>query len=86
MKSLRTSSTPEFRPAGRVLAGVLPPTPLSPRLFPLPWLSPPSPPPGPMQSPHLTAAASPAELLRMSCGLEASEDLIADIAQALDKV
>jgi len=28
----------------------------------------------------------PAELVRMSCGLESSEDLIADIAQALDKI
>ena len=28
----------------------------------------------------------PAELVRMSCGLESSEDLIADIAQALDEV
>ena len=26
------------------------------------------------------------ELVRMSCGLESAEDLIADIAQALDKV
>ena len=32
------------------------------------------------------AAGVPAELVRMSCGLESSEDLIADIAQALDKI
>ena len=34
----------------------------------------------------LAAAGVPAELVRMSCGLESSEDLIADIAQALDKI
>ena len=32
------------------------------------------------------AAGVPAELVRMSCGLESSEDLIADIAQALDQI
>ena len=32
------------------------------------------------------AAGVPAELVRMSCGLEYSEDLIADIAQALDQI
>ena len=35
---------------------------------------------------QLAAAGVPAELVRMSCGLESSEDLIADIAQALDKI
>ena len=35
---------------------------------------------------HDTIAGVPAELVRMSCGLESAEDLIADIAQALDKV
>ena len=39
-----------------------------------------------MNDEQLKAAGVPAELVRMSCGLEASEDLIADIAQALDKV
>ena len=32
---------------------------------------------------QLEAAGIPAGLVRMSCGLEASEDLIADLAQAL---
>ncbi|MFI3168746.1 MAG: O-acetylhomoserine aminocarboxypropyltransferase/cysteine synthase family protein [Faecalibacterium sp.] len=35
---------------------------------------------------QLKAAGVPAELVRMSCGLESSDDLIADIAQALDKI
>ena len=35
---------------------------------------------------QLRAAGVPAELVRMSCGLESSEDLIADIAQALDQI
>ena len=35
---------------------------------------------------QLAAAGIPAGLVRMSCGLESSEDLIADIAQALDKI
>ena len=35
---------------------------------------------------QLAAAGVPAELVRMSCGLESAEDLIADIAQALDKI
>ncbi len=35
---------------------------------------------------QLKAAGVPAELVRMSCGLESSADLIADIAQALDKI
>ena len=39
-----------------------------------------------MTDEQLKAAGVPAELVRMSCGLEASADLIADIAQALDKV
>ena len=39
-----------------------------------------------MNDEQLAAAGVPAELVRMSCGLESAEDLIADIAQALDKV
>ena len=39
-----------------------------------------------MSDEQLAAAGVPAELVRMSCGLESSEDLIADIAQALDKI
>ena len=39
-----------------------------------------------MNDEQLAAAGGPAELVRMSCGLESAEDLIADIAQALDKV
>ena len=39
-----------------------------------------------MKDEQLKAAGVPAELVRMSCGLESSEDLIADIAQALDKI
>ncbi len=39
-----------------------------------------------MSDEQLKAAGVPAELVRMSCGLESSEDLIADIAQALDKI
>ena len=35
---------------------------------------------------QLIAAGVPAELIRMSCGLENKEDLIADIAQALDAI
>ena len=35
---------------------------------------------------QLAAAGIPAGLVRMSCGLESSADLIADIAQALDQV
>ena len=38
-----------------------------------------------MNDEQLKAAGVPAELVRMSCGLEDSEDLIADIAQALEK-
>lgn len=39
-----------------------------------------------MTDEQLIAAGVPAELVRMSCGLESKEDLIADIAQALDAV
>ena len=39
-----------------------------------------------MTDEQLKAAGVPAELVRMSCGLESKEDLIADIAQALDAV
>jgi O-acetylhomoserine (thiol)-lyase len=39
-----------------------------------------------MNDAQLAAAGVPAELVRMSCGLESSEDLIADIAQALDQI
>ncbi len=38
-----------------------------------------------MNDEQLAAAGVPAGLVRMSCGLENKEDLIADIAQALDK-
>ena len=37
-----------------------------------------------MTDEQLKAAGVPAELVRMSCGLESKDDLIADIAQALD--
>ena len=39
-----------------------------------------------MSDEQLRAAGVPAGMVRMSCGLESSEDLIADIAQALDQV
>lgn len=39
-----------------------------------------------MTDDQLIAAGIPAELIRMSCGLESKEDLIADISQALDAV
>jgi O-acetylhomoserine (thiol)-lyase len=39
-----------------------------------------------MNDEELKAAGVPAELVRMSCGLESSADLIADIAQALDAI
>ena len=39
-----------------------------------------------MNDEQLKAAGLPAELVRMSCGLESKEDLIADIAQALDAI
>ena len=37
-----------------------------------------------MTDDELAAAGIPADLIRMSCGLESSEDLINDIKQALD--
>ncbi len=37
-----------------------------------------------MTDDELAAAGVPADLIRMSCGLESSEDLINDIKQALD--
>ena len=39
-----------------------------------------------MTDQQLNAAGIPAVLVRMSCGLESAEELIADIAQALEKV
>ena len=39
-----------------------------------------------MNDEQLKAAGVPAELVRMSCGLEDKEDLIADIAQALEAI
>ena len=39
-----------------------------------------------MNDEQLAAAGVPAGLVRMSCGLESAEDLIADIAQALDQI
>ncbi len=39
-----------------------------------------------MTDEQLAAAGVPAGLVRMSCGLESKEDLIADIAQALEKI
>ena len=39
-----------------------------------------------MTDEQLIAAGVPAELIRMSCGLESKDDLIADIAQALDAI
>ena len=39
-----------------------------------------------MTDDQLNAAGIPAGLVRMSCGLESAEDLIADIAQVLEKV
>ena len=39
-----------------------------------------------MTDEQLAAAGVPAGLVRMSCGLESADDLIADIAQALDKI
>ena len=39
-----------------------------------------------MTDEQLKAAGVPAGLVRMSCGLESKEDLIADIAQALEKI
>lgn len=39
-----------------------------------------------MTDEQLRAAGVPAGLVRMSCGLESREDLIADISQALDAI
>ena len=39
-----------------------------------------------MTDEQLKEAGVPAELIRMSCGIEGTEDLIADIAQALDPI
>jgi O-acetylhomoserine (thiol)-lyase len=39
-----------------------------------------------MTDEQLIAAGVPAELIRMSCGIEDKADLIADLAQALDKI
>ena len=39
-----------------------------------------------MTDEQLIAAGVPAELIRMSCGLESKEDLIEDISQALDAI
>jgi len=39
-----------------------------------------------MSEEQLAAAGIPAGLVRISCGLEGAEDLIADIAQALEAV
>ncbi len=39
-----------------------------------------------MNEEELEAAGVPSDLVRLSCGLESSEDLIADIKQALDKI
>ena len=39
-----------------------------------------------MTDEQLKAAGIPAGLVRMSCGLESKEDLIADIAQALEAI
>ena len=39
-----------------------------------------------MTDEELAAAGVPADLVRFSCGLESYEDLIADIAQALETV
>ena len=39
-----------------------------------------------MNDAELEAAGVGADLVRMSCGIESADDLIADIKQALDKV
>ena len=39
-----------------------------------------------MNEEELIAAGVPGDLVRLSCGLESKEDLIEDIAQALDKI
>jgi len=39
-----------------------------------------------MSEEELAAAGVPGDLVRLSCGLESKQDLIEDIAQALDKI
>ena len=39
-----------------------------------------------MSEEELIAAGVPGDLVRLSCGLESKEDLIEDLAQALDKI
>jgi len=39
-----------------------------------------------MNEEELIAAGVPGDLVRLSCGLESKEDLIEDIAQALEKI
>jgi O-acetylhomoserine (thiol)-lyase len=39
-----------------------------------------------MTDEQLAAAGVGADLIRLSCGLENAEDLIADLAQAIEKV
>ena len=39
-----------------------------------------------MSDAELLAAGVSADLVRLSCGLESAEDLIADIAQALEQI
>ena len=39
-----------------------------------------------MNDEQLKSAGVPAELIRISCGIEDKEDLIADLSQALDKI
>ena len=39
-----------------------------------------------MNDEELIAAGVPGDLVRFSCGLESSDDLIADIAQALERI
>ena len=39
-----------------------------------------------MSDRELIAAGVPGDLVRFSCGLESSDDLIADIAQALERI
>ena len=39
-----------------------------------------------MNDAELAAAGVPGDMVRLSCGLESAEDLIEDIAQALDAI
>ena len=39
-----------------------------------------------MNDAELAAGGVPADLVRVSCGIESAEDLIADIKQALDSI